>query len=241
MLGQRNYEHERVPFGSIGEALRTRRIDVVAPFMMRFPRRLGKYRFSKPLPMVTIGMDGIVPKKAWDHFVKIVPGGIGTLGDFPQSEVSIFMAQGEVAEAMADILFPAPNYTREFDRSIEHAGYAIDHIMKAPFNTKGQGRILLSNTPTCKHAKRKYGESLVVLSEQFDGDAIFSEMQLPLAFTVHPDEPELAKAIDECIDLLENSAFFANEIENAKSDPTFAELAKKFPELNEPKRKEKRK
>src|SRR5258708_1441674 len=138
----------KVPMHLMSECLREREIDITAPVMMRFPRRLGWLRFSEPIPGIRVGFDAIFQTRRQREI--LATGAIEAIhsGETFQAKhlnldcIEPIVATGESTEFVAKFAFDIEAKSIQPTGSTGHAHDLIEPEI-LPQTTKEKSRILL--------------------------------------------------------------------------------------------------
>ena len=172
-------------WGDIFSKLQDREIDVAAPIIMVLPSRLFQAQFTKPIPGIGLGINGVLNREYRSMGQK-------------QREFSPVFVRGEVGEELCTLLIPGVKDLKDCA--------SLDEARKLVLNSPLNGdrvRCLVADHMVCKNLAEQHSDL-----ELLNPAAAQSQIQLPVAMAVHEGEPRLLSLLDSCVRLLETSSFF---------------------------------
>jgi transcriptional regulator with XRE-family HTH domain len=211
-------EFIKVPMHWMSEYLREHEIDITAPTMMRFPRRLAWLRYSHEIPGISVGFDAIFQTRRKNMI--LAPGALEAIRAGERfhgkhlnlDQIEPIVAAGESTELVAKFGFDVDALPIQPEGPTGHAYDLIEeHVLSR--KDKERGRILFTNEVTCETARTRLPDELTRLSE-IVGNTVLDQMQLPFAFGVHPEERQLLVAINDSIKVLDQLHYFENQIQH---------------------------
>jgi transcriptional regulator with XRE-family HTH domain len=209
-------------FSEVNAALRNGSVDLVAPILMRFPRRRAWTGFSAGIPGTKIGLNVALqterlPELVGDKVVSRSSRRRKKHGSddarLPASQVqwdrvTVHVVEGEVAATVAGLLLPERGEeTLPHKLENRHGDYLIDKLLAGELDEEGRIPLVLTNGPDCVMAAQRHGSRMTLLDERVCWEEL-EDFALPLAFALPPDEPSLSAAINEAIKTLDEMKFF---------------------------------
>ncbi|MEM7628861.1 MAG: transporter substrate-binding domain-containing protein [Planctomycetota bacterium] len=182
------------------DGLRSGAVDAIAPFYIKLPSRMFRIRFSDPLPGVRVQVNAVLHR---DCLGEATGTGeqVASVHDLDHSKIKYGYIAGEAGEVLSMIMAGGHG----LDRHEAHASAesAWEEISRTPrVAASGRARVLVVDTPTCQKLCAEHAEATMLLRPGSDAP------KMGLHFAVHLDEPELALAINESLNVMRETGMF---------------------------------
>ena len=184
LLGFRHH-FEELSWAEMPEAIRERRVHLIAPLLMKVPARLYDFRFSKAVTQrYSLGVGFIAAMAFCEPNTK-------TIDEFKKGFALGYIA-GEVGEAARAML----RFTSETRLSDIESGanWVFEGVASA------EPRVLAYEKASCEKlvGEKQWRQQLRELAPP----PSWAKVKFHVCFGAHPDEPQLINAINECLPLL---------------------------------------
>ena len=186
-----------VPFkkwSELTEAIRSRKIDVICPVLIKLPMRMLQLRFSEDIPGITIRVNGVVHSQFQSQAVIAR----GSFKEPNARRLLVNYATGEVGETLRRLIAHGADTELTFDSTEEACEYILANPEDKSLN---KVRCLIADEITCLNLrKRNRDAALLLLENEFNRE---QDVRLPVAFAVHPEEYKFLDVINTCLEIME--------------------------------------
>ena len=171
---------EYLTYDDMALAIRQRKVDGIAPFMLVLPGRFFDFRFSERCSQDSFRLSALIsPDRA---------GSAACFGDLPPKSVQLLYLEGELAEWGVDVL--GDSYQK---KSFEDDKQAISHLRGTTEREKDVIPVFIVDSIT--------GYFLANENELKVMEIKSIDLETYSAFAFHPDEEKLITAVNSAIEL----------------------------------------
>lgn len=221
---EQDVEHVPLHFSELEASLRSRRIDLLAPYLMQFPARQTWYTFAINPTGLGLQIDGLVPRplNALRHSLlkELAESRKHRRLQILSSKIVLVAARGEVAATVGRLIFPK-NTRLEESASGQDASSFIADVIDRPEDEVNRLRVLLTNNATCAWARLQHPDQFSLLSEILP-DVKGLSHSLPLAFATHPLEENLQSALKSAFKQIKEMGIYSELCEKHLENPYFS-------------------